>query len=276
MTATRHHVLLWLLVTSLLPLGCMTNPATGERELIIISQEQEIALGVEAAPQFEAEFGGKVANDSLQAYVRQVGQSVADVAERKMPYEFGLLDSNVPNAFALPGGKVYITSGLMAAMTGERQLAAVLGHEVGHVAALHNVKGLQRQLGAQVLAELAAEAIGGKSGQAAEAAAKIVGGVINLRYSREDEYQADDLGIRYMTKASYSPWGMVELLTTLETMSESGGTPEFFRTHPLTDKRIERARSKVQDEHGEFKPSASDPQANRFLKMRKLLTPAGG
>lgn len=275
MTATRHHVLLWLLVTSLLPLGCMMNPATGEREFIIISQEQEIALGVEAAPQFEAEFGGKVANDSLQAYVRQVGQSVADVAERKMPYEFGLLNSDVPNAFALPGGKVYITSGLMAAMTSERELAAVLGHEVGHVAALHNVKGLQRQLGAQVLAELAAEAIGGKSGQAAEAAAKIVGGVINLRYSRQDEYQADDLGIRYMTKAGHSPWGMVELLATLEKMSsDSGGTPEVLRTHPLTDKRIERARSKVQDEHGEFKPSASDPHAGRFLKMRKLLTPA--
>ena len=105
MTVTRHHVLLWLLVTSLLPLGCTMNPATGEREFIIISQEQEIALGVEAAPQFEAEFGGKVANDSLQAYVQQVGQSVADVAERKMPYEFGLLDSDVPNALPCPGGR---------------------------------------------------------------------------------------------------------------------------------------------------------------------------
>ena len=276
MKMRKHRVLIWLLFSSMLAFGCTTNPATGEREFIIISQEQEIALGAEAAPQFEAEFGGKVASGELQSYVRRVGATLAAVCDRKdIPYEFALLDSDVPNAFALPGGKVYITAGLMSAMRNERELAAVLGHEIGHVNALHNVKGLQRQLGAELLARLAAEVIGGKSGQTAEAAAKIVGGMINLKYSRVHEYQADELGVRYMTKAGYNPWGMVELLTTLNELSrsESGsGPPEIFSTHPLTDKRIDEVRQTVEKQHSSFRPSAPDPHADRFAKMRKLLT----
>ena len=258
--------------------GCTTNPATGAREFIIISQEEEMAIGKEAAPQFEKEFGGEVPNDALQQYVRRIGQSLAAVAERKIAYEFALLNSDVPNAFALPGGKVYVTSGLMAAMTNERQLAAVLGHEIGHVCALHNVKGLQRQLGAELLAKLAAEALGGKTGQAAEVGVKVAGGMMTLKYSRNDEYQADQLGVRYMSKAGYNPYGMVELLTVLHNMSESGsgGLPEFFQTHPLTDKRIEAARETIQKEHRQFSPSAADPHARQFLEARKLLPASRG
>ncbi|KPK79218.1 MAG: hypothetical protein AMJ81_13615 [Phycisphaerae bacterium SM23_33] len=101
-----------------------------------ISTEQEIALGREAAPEFEKEFEGKVPNETLQAYVREVGAKVAQASERKdVPHEYALLASDVPNAFALPGGKVYVTAGLMRRMTNERQLAAVLGHETGHCSA---------------------------------------------------------------------------------------------------------------------------------------------
>ena len=230
-------------------------------------------MGVEAAPQFENEFGGKVPNEKLQAYVRQIGQSVAAVAERDIPYEFALLNSDVPNAFALPGGKVYVTAGLMDIMTNERELAAVLGHEVGHVAALHNVKGLQRQLGAEVLAQIAAEIVGGKSGQVAGAATKIVGGMMTLKYSRADEYQADELGIRYLAKAGHSPWGMVELLAALNKLSgsSSGGLPEIFQTHPPSEKRVERARGIIQKEHPTVKESEPDPRAKQFQEMRALL-----
>ena len=145
-------------LSAMLSAGCSTNPVTGQRELIFISPEQEIAMGNQAAPQFESEFGGKVPNAELQAYVQSVGGRVAQLSDRQMPYEFTLVSSQVPNAFALPGGKMFITAGLMGRMTNERQLAAVLGHEVGHVAARHNVKGMQRQIGASVLVQIAEEA----------------------------------------------------------------------------------------------------------------------
>lgn len=262
-------------VGSLLPVGgCSTNPATGKREFILISTQQEISIGREAGPQFEDEFGGKVADERLQRYVRGVGMKVAAVSDRQgLPYEYTLLNSDIPNAFALPGGKIYITAGLLSRMGNERQLAAVLGHETGHVAARHNVKGLQRQVGASLLIELA-KAIAGEKAEAAELAAKAVTGMVALRYSRDDEYQADMLGIRYATKAGYNPWGMVELLETLQRLSEQegGSLTEMFQTHPLTGKRIEEAKEIIQENHPGASASQPDPNAAKFRQMRSLLT----
>jgi len=262
-----------LVLLSVVAGGCATSPATGRKVLLVISREQEIAIGEQAAPEFEKEFGGRVANRRLQEYVAGIGSKLASVCEREMPYEFALLNSDVPNAFALPGGKIYLTAGLMRRMNSERELAAVLGHETGHVADLHNVRGLQRQMGAALLADLVGAIVGGKGGQAAEAAAKIAAGIANLHYSREDEYIADELGIRYMTRAGYNPWGVVELLTTLARLSESdpGDFGEMFQTHPLTSKRIDRARSIIRAKHGDFSPDSADPNARRFLRMRALL-----
>lgn len=273
MKTHRLQALLGLLVLAAIAVGCSTNPVTGRSELILISEQQEIVIGSEAAPEFEQEFGGKVADESVQRYVQQVGQSVAAVSDRKMPYEYALLRSNVANAFALPGGKVYITAGLMSRMTNERQLAAVLGHETGHVAAKHNVQGLQRQMGAAVLVEIAARVAGADKQQAAESATKIVTSMVNLKYSRDDEYQADDVGMKYMAKAGYSPWGMVELLATLKEMndSEPGSLGELFQTHPLTTKRIDRAREAVENNFKSWPKDAADPHAGQFLEMRSRL-----
>jgi len=273
MNAGRQGALLTAPLLLLAALGgCEVNPATGEKELILISQEQEIAMGEQAAPEFADQFGGEVRDSTVQQYVRNVGQAVAEVADRKMPYEFTLLNSDVPNAFALPGGKVFVTAGLVSVMTNERQLAAVLGHEIGHVCAKHNVKGLQRQMGAEILASIAASAVGGEAGKAAEVGAKVAGGIINLRYSRKDEYQADELGIRYMSRAGYSPWGMVELLRRLEELRSSGGTlPEFFQTHPDVDKRIDRAQEIVRRNYAGYSAEGPDPHLGRFVEMRDLL-----
>jgi len=191
------------------------------------------------------------------------------VSDRPMPYEYALLASNVPNAFALPGGKVYVTAGLMKMMTNERELAAVLGHETGHVAAKHSVQGLQRQMGTEVLIQIAGYAIGAQG----ENVTALVGNMINLKYSRNDEYQADQLGIRYMTRAGYNPWGMVELLTALNSLDQSnpGMFDEMFMTHPLTPKRIEEASTMVKTEHPTASSTAPDTGANRFLQMKALL-----
>jgi len=260
--------------------GCSTNPVTGRKELILISREQEIAMGAQAGPQFEAEFGGKVPDERLQAYVRSVGEKIAAYSDRPMPYEFAVLASDVPNAFALPGGKVYITAGLMLEMGNERQLAGVLGHEISHVAMRHNVKGIQRQMGAAVVVEIAGIVVGGSNAQIAEAAAKVATGMAKLHYSREDEYQADEVGIRYMARAGYNPYGMVELLTTLLEISqaEGGSLTEMFQTHPLTKKRIDKVREVIESDpaYGQFSPDQPDPQAGQFLQMRRRLKSALG
>ena len=256
--------------------GCALNPVTGQRELVLISTEQEIALGADAAPEFEKEFGGKVASAALQEYIRAIGAKVAAVSDRPMPYEYTLLASDVPNAFALPGGKIYITAGLMKNMTNERQLAAVLGHETAHVAAKHSVKQMQKQMGAQLLMEIAARAGGADTGQTAAAdVAKIVSTMALLKYSRADEYQADQVGIEYAARAGYNPWGMVELLNVLLTLQqqEPGRFEEMFQTHPLSSKRIDETKAILTGNaaYGKWASDAGDPNAATFQRMRQTL-----
>ncbi len=277
-TIARRCLILAAAAAMLPAVGCSTNPATGERELILIPRDQEIAMGVQAAPEFEKEFGGKVDDQRLQDYVSSVGQKVAAVSDRPMPYEYTLVKSDIPNAFALPGGKIFITAGLMERMTSERQLAAVLGHETAHVAAKHNVKGMQRQMGAAVLAEVAGAVVGGEKAETAKAVTEIVAGVTNLKYSRGDEYQADEYGIRYMARAGYNPWGMVELLTVLYRMAEAeggegGSLSEMFQTHPLSSKRIEAARKTIEGNNAykKFSADVPDPGRGQFAEMKSLL-----
>lgn len=272
MKTNRMQVVGSMVVMGLLAAGCQTNPVTGEKELRLIPESQEIAMGVQNAPEFEKEFEGKVPNDTVQQYVSMVGQKIAAHADRKMPYEYAVLQSDVPNAFALPGGKIYITAGLLSRMSNERQLAAVLGHETVHVSAGHSVQSLQNQIGASVVVEIAQRAAG-QYGSAVGTATKFVAGMANLKYSRNDEYEADKYGIVYMVRAGYNPWGMPELLQVLLDMSDSepGRWAEMMQTHPLTSKRIEKAKEEVQANHSKFSASEPDPQAGEFMKMRNLL-----
>lgn len=253
--------------------GCSVNPATGERQLRLIGPEQEIAMGQQSAPDLEKQFGGKVEDAQLQAYVNTVGQRVASKSDLQAPYQFTLVKSDVANAFALPGGPVFITAGLMSKMQNERELAAVLAHEVAHVAAGHSVQQLQRQMGAEVLASLAGAVIGGQAGQAAEAATKIATGMANLRYSRDQEAEADSIGIRYLAKAGYNPWGMVEMLTALKSLetSEPSKLANFFQTHPMTSDRIAAATKAVQKGYPQALPREPDPNGAQFEQMRQRL-----
>ncbi|MDP6544631.1 MAG: M48 family metallopeptidase [Phycisphaerae bacterium] len=273
----RNSLLLLLLVSIVLPVatGCSTNPVTGRRELIAIPRAYEISMGLQAAPQVEKQFGGPVADATLQAYVQMVGKKVAAVADRKMPYDFTLVNSEIPNAFALPGGKIFVTAGLMTRMTNEQQLAAVLGHEIVHVAALHGVKGMQRGIGASVVVELAAAAAGEDKAEAAKAASQIAASMITMKYGRDDEYESDKYGMKYMTKAGYNPWGMPELLTILLNLSkkEPGALEEMFQTHPLSSKRIAAVKANIADDamYRGYSPATPDPKTAQFLGMHKRL-----
>jgi predicted Zn-dependent protease len=259
---------------ALVAAGCAENPATGETMVKWMSVEQEVALGKEAAPEFEKEFGGPVENQTVQEYIDRVGGKLAAVAPRaEIPYEYTLLSSDTPNAFALPGGKIYVTAGLMQLMENERQLAAVLGHETAHVAAVHNVQQIQQQMGWQVLASLAQEAVGGKAGAAAKIGAQITGTMVTLKYSRKHEHQADEYGIRYMAQAGYNPYGMVELLTKLNSLREQEPSKigSLFQTHPYPEQRIEETRKLIAKEYPNADPSAPAPNAGTYQQMRQQM-----
>ncbi len=271
MTRTNRLAALGLLFV-LSAAGCATNPYTGRSEVSFISDAQEVEIGRQAAPQFEAEFGGRYADARVQGYVRGVGLRVSAVSDRSMPYDFAVLASKTPNAFALPGGPVYVTTGLLKIMNSERELAAVLGHEVGHIAAKHTVNGLQRQMGTAVLIEAISYAAGSRGATAGKIAA-IVANLTELKYSRDDEYQADEAGIVYMMRAGYNPYGMVEMLGDLQGLSESepGRLAEMLSTHPLTSKRVEEARGIVQKKSPAADPRSGDPNAAQFMQIRGLL-----
>lgn len=252
---TMRGMALALLLPVACAAGCQTIPATGERQPMFFSREDDVKLGRQAAPEFEEEFGGPVEHSGLQGYVRSVGRKVARKADRieerragePLPYEmeYTVLDSKVINAFALPGGPVYITRGLLKEMETEAQLAAVLAHETGHVYARHGSAQLSRQLGWELLISVAVAAAGGGEGAVAGGdVARVVGGLANLKYSRTQENQADSLGLDYMVDAGYDPDGMPKLL---QVFSEMGGArpPQVLSTHPHPEARIGTVRSAI-------------------------------
>ncbi|MCA9299061.1 MAG: M48 family metallopeptidase [Phycisphaerales bacterium] len=239
-----------IIITCLLGLvlwGCSKNAATGDRQLLLYSVDSEIAMGVEAAPQLTEEYGGAVKNAALQAYVADIGSRMAATTEAynpDLPWEFTLLDSDVINAFALPGGKVFVSRGLAVRMTNEAQLAAVLGHEIGHVTARHVGDRLSRAAIANGVA-VAATVGAGMSDQNWAAAIPLVVGVGGqgylLKFGRDQELQSDALGVRYMANVGYDPKGAYEVQKILEEASAGGDRPpELLSTHPYPERRQEQ------------------------------------
>lgn len=227
--------------------GCVTNEATGTSRLALgyMSREQQIAIGAEAAPELTVEYGGRTPSEPIQAYITEVGRSLAQRTEGdnpSLPWEFTLLDSPVINAFALPGGKVFMSRGLAEKFTNEAQLAGVLGHEIGHVTAEHVAERIQAYTGATLLAQIlgAAAGAGGGSGlgQITEAIVGVGGQGYLLKFGRSQELQADELGMRYMARAGYDPVAQRQVMEILSKAAEGPRPPEFLSTHPHPDSRI--------------------------------------
>ncbi|MEM9882186.1 MAG: M48 family metallopeptidase [Planctomycetota bacterium] len=272
------------------------NPATGERALNLISEEREIAIGAEAEPQFLAENGGPVPSERLTAYVERLGQELAAVSERPhLPWSFNVLNSSQINAFALPGGKVFISRGLLAKMTNEAQLAGVLGHEIGHVTAQHVNARMSQALivqGIAIGASVAGEVADDDTLRVLGAGTAIGGGVYLLKFSRDQESQSDELGVRYMTRLGYSPWGQVQVMQILDEAQGGGAGPEFFATHPLPKTRIARLEKHIAenfpqaglpgrdaDSYGvsdRFKFATASFEDNVLNELAKLPAPTAG
>lgn len=247
---------IWLIALAVVlssAIGCAVSPITGERELMLFSDAQEIELGKNADPDIRWQFGGVYRDPQLSAYVDSVGQRVAAVSHRtNITYHFTVVDSSVVNAFALPGGYIYITRGLLVLLENEAQLASVLGHEAGHVNARHGVKRLQSILGFNVLlAVLDQVASGGENYQKWRGVIKTTSSVafatVSLGYSRKDEFQADELGTTYAYKGGYDPEGMIQLLEILKSMHdrEPSAVEEFFSSHPRSSARIEAVENQI-------------------------------
>jgi beta-barrel assembly-enhancing protease len=234
-----------------------------------ISKQQEIEIGRQAAPEFEQQFGGLVQDQRLQQYVQDVGESLVRHTERQdLPWQFRVLRSDQINAFALPGGFIYITQGLLQRLDNEAQLAAILGHEAGHVAERHSVRQMQRaQLiqGGSLLAGLV-----GQSQQVASIA-NLAGGLALMSYSREQEREADLHGLRYLAREGYRPEAVVEVMQTLA-QAGGGSQPEFFSSHPRPENRQEYLNEAIQARYSDV-ITRGRTNEDRF---RQVVRPVGG
>jgi predicted Zn-dependent protease len=228
-----------------------TNPITGERQRISLSTSQEIAMGQEAAPQIVAQHGGLDPDAARQRRVDRVGGELVQRAlgdENPYPFEFHLLrNQDAINAFALPGGQVFVTAGLFDQLKTDGQLAAVLAHEIAHVARRHAAERLSDTNLAHGLTGIlilsGRESENPDSKKAAEVALAL-SHLVNMKYGREDELEADRDGIQIMAMAGYDPRGLLQVIEILQAAG-NGRTPEFFSTHPDPDRRIERVEAAI-------------------------------
>ena len=233
--------------------ACSVNPVTGDRELSFMSPAQEVAIGEENYGPYQQQQGGRYQVDpEVSLYVNQVGQKLAQVSDRKnLPYEFVVLNNSVPNAWALPGGKIAVNRGLLTLLEDEAQLAAVLGHEIVHAAARHTAQQMTRGtllgLGAQIAGIATMDS---DYGQLVGLGTQLGAGAWQAHYSRDNELEADKYGVKYMVEAGYNPQGAVELQKTFVRLAEEGGQSGWlealFASHPPSQERVERNKALAQ------------------------------
>ncbi|HCS12483.1 MAG: peptidase M48 [Zetaproteobacteria bacterium CG06_land_8_20_14_3_00_59_53] len=238
-----HKHLTGLLLFLALLSGCVTNPVTGKNDFSLVSEQQELAIGAQQyAPARQAQGGDLVADPGLTAYVSQVGQRLAAVSDRKLPYEFKVLNNSVPNAWALPGGKITINRGLLTELHNESELAAVLGHEIVHAAARHGAQSMSKGMLLQTAVMGTAIATQGKDyANLAQLGAGLGAQLVTQKYGRDAERESDHYGMLYMSRAGYDPQGAVELQRTFVRLSE-GKQQDWlngmFASHPPSQERV--------------------------------------
>jgi predicted Zn-dependent protease len=231
-----------------------TNPVTKDVQHISMSTDQEIAMGLQAAPEMADQFGGLDSSQADQQRVEQVGQRIVQRSPAgTTPYQYAyhlLADSQTVNAFALPGGQIFITRALYDRLTTDDELAGVLGHETGHVVARHSAEQIakaqltQGVTGAAVLAACDPNSPDGCV--AASQMAALVGQLIDMRYSRQDESEADWLGVCFMNDSGYNPQNMIRVMQILDSLSQGNRQPEFLSTHPDPGNRIVAIQQNIQ------------------------------
>lgn len=244
-TISKKLLLLILALTLCFCTCCAVNPITGEEELMLVPENQDIEIGCKYAPEVEKQLGGRIDNPSLQNYIDGVGQKIARISHRpNWEYHFVAVKHKSTNAFALPGGYIFVTKGMLEKLTTEAQLAALLAHETVHVTARHSSAAMSRQMGL-TLVFLGLGASGAKISQDTGRAAGFALQLIGLKYSRVQERQADLGGLDYMVAAGYNPYGAVELMQMLEDQDKVKPA-EFLSSHPSPENRIISLNARIQ------------------------------
>ncbi len=275
----RKLIILLLALTAQTLSGCAVNPVSGRQDFVMMSEPQEIALGRSADIEIRKQYRG-YANPALQSYVNRVGQKIAVHSHRpNIHYTFTVLDSPEINAFALPGGYVYITRGIMAYLNSEAELAAVLGHEIGHVTARHGVRQQSAAQAASIGISIASIFVPELNTQAGHDLSNLLGGALLSGYGRDHELESDRLGAQYLARTNYDPQAMIRVIGVLknqelfdaEIAKQEGREPRryhgTFATHPENDKRLQQ----VVGEAGHLTVAAPVENKNVYLKQTEGL-----
>jgi predicted Zn-dependent protease len=280
--AITRRRFLWLSAMSAVGLtaGCATNPVTGERQLMLVSAEQEIQIDRQNSPyQFSADYG--VAQDQqLNDYINRTGKTMATMSHRPdMPYSFRAVNATYVNAYAFPGGSIACTRGILLALDNEAELAALLGHELGHVNARHTAEYMSKGMLTQAIAGGLAAIAGTQGaiyGDLASQLGQIGSGALLAHYSRDNEREADALGMEYMVRGGYSPSGMVQLQNMLRSRSghEPGAFELMFATHPMSEERYQTALKRAQTKYKASldKPLYRERYLDHTAKLRAKKT----
>lgn len=226
------------------------NPITGEKQRVSLTPQEEIVLGLQSAPEMINQMGGEVNDPKIRDYVERVGQKIVQQTEAgRSEYKFDfhvLADNRTVNAFALPGGQIFITMGLLQMLENEDQLAGILGHEIGHVIGRHSAEQMAKQELTQGLISAADIALTepGSPGAAAMIS-RYVANMINMKYGREDELESDKFAVKYMSETGYEPEQMIEVMHILDKAAGGQAPPEFLSTHPHPENRIEHIKQEI-------------------------------
>lgn len=256
------------------------NPVTGERQHVSLSPDQEISLGLQSAPEMAREMGGEVSSsDARSEEVSKIGEELVDKSEAKnSPWKFKfhlIADPETVNAFALPGGQIFITLGLYDKLQNEAQLAGVLAHEMGHVIERHTAQQMAKsQLGQMFVVAVGAAASDPNNPTGAytpTVIASVVNQMFQLRYSRKDESQADIWGLKIMSKAGYNPNAMIQVMEILKKAGSRGHNLEIFQTHPNPDLRIQRIKAYLK----EYPPSSGLSEGGTLPQSDSTSSPTG-
>ncbi len=224
-----------------------TNPYTGKKQSITLTTDDEIAIGLQSAPQMAQQHGGLFPDQRAQDLVDKVGQRLVNTSiARETPYRYDfhlLRDPKTINAFALPGGQIFITYALYSKLENEDQLAGVLGHEIGHVVGRHSAERMAKQ---GLTQGIISGVMVGSDGAGAGQMAAMIANVVNMKYGRNDELESDELGVRFMIDAGYQPEEMIGVMNILKAAAGPNRVPEMQSTHPDPENRIQKIKEAIQ------------------------------
>jgi predicted Zn-dependent protease len=248
-------------------IGCAINPITGEEQLMLFSQEQEFQIGQQYAPQIEAQMGGRIQNEPIQNYIDTVGQSLAKVSHRPdWQFHFAALEDKSTNAFALPGGYIFITRGMLENLDSEAQLAGILAHEIVHVVARHSAEQMSKQIGFEILLSAVSSE---DTSRVVLTTADLTWQIVGLKYSRDDEKEADLAGLDYMVAAGYNPYGMRETMQILQNLQKTR-TIEFLSSHPSPENRLQYIAEKIQIKYFNLAQTKQGREDYQRIVLRNL------